>query len=647
VLAAHCPAALRVALIGLLALALALVSVLMPAAASTPPVRHAGVIVMAEVLDRALDDPKAALALGRQRLAVVRSGGNRDTEFWLHLAVADVLVQIDRHAEAGDVLAAARPLTTGPADDPEATRRRLWLEVYMRLATPGPGDNADFAPAQEKARAEARELGDELLVCHIDLVDAVVSIERDASDLAWAALESTERCSGRLGDVGLQTYALGAMGLLASRVSAQLPAQAYFERAIAVLGNQPARYKRAWLHDDLGWSLLDRGEYAAARKSFETALALAGEVGDVSGVMRGHEGVAEVSLKLNDANGALKHARESLRLGGGAGLLFRPVTAQTQVVEALALMKGPELAREVERLRAMAERDPSPHTGALIARSAARGYQALGRYSEAYAELERFLELTRVDEKARRDAEAQRLQVRYESARREAENSDLRHAAEAARLELAVRSERQRALIAAVLALLLLLAAGGTYFGRALLRRRRLADLALRDELTNLPNRRAVLAFAQEQFALAQRLELPFALALIDLDHFKQINDCHGHVAGDRALQAFGAAAVGILRGQDRIGRWGGEEWLLVMPGTRAEELGHAFERLRHNLAGQAIEGLPQPHGITFSMGVAERGSGTESLDALIAEADRQLYLAKSQGRNAVRGTGVPAAAAA
>jgi diguanylate cyclase (GGDEF)-like protein len=636
-------AALRATLAGVF-IAAALCS---PRTAPAQDAQPAASAVMNEVLDRALDDPSAALTLARQRVAVARVGGNREQEFWLQLAVADVLVQIDRPAEAAEVLAAAQKLTGTDAEDREATRRRLWLDVYQRLATPGPAVGGAFEPAQAAARQSARELGDAALACNIDLIDAIIYIERDASDQAWAALEATERCAAQIGDVGLQTYALGAMGLLASRVSAQLPAQAYFERAIVVLGNQPARYKRAWLHDDLGWSQLDRGELAAARSSFERALALASEVGDVSGMMRGHEGVAEVSLKQKDAVVALQHARESLRLGGGDGLLFRPVTAQTQVVEALALLKRPELPREIERLRAMAERDPSPHTGALIARSAARGYHALGRHGEAYAELERFLELTRIDDKARRDAEAQRLQVRYESARREAENSDLRHAAEAARLELAVRSERQRALVAAVLALLLMLAAGGTYFAGALKRRRRLADLALRDELTNLPNRRAVLAFAQEQFVLAQRLDLPFSLALIDLDHFKQINDTHGHAAGDGALRAFGQAAVGILRGQDRIGRWGGEEWLLVMPGTRAEELGHAFERLRHNLAGLAIQGLPQPHGITFSMGVAERGGGVDSVDALIAEADRQLYCAKSSGRNAVCGAGLPAAVAA
>lgn len=109
------------------------------------------------------------------------------------------------------------------------------------------------------------------------------------------------------------------------------------------------------------------------------------------------------------------------------------------------------------------------------------------------------------------------------------------------------------------------LAGGGAYFARALRRRHRLAELALRDELTGAPNRRAVLAFAREQLSLARRLDLPLTLALIDMDRFKQINDRHGHAVGDRVLDAFVRAVSRELRGQDRLGRWGGEEWLLVV----------------------------------------------------------------------------------
>jgi diguanylate cyclase (GGDEF)-like protein len=356
-------------------------------------------------------------------------------------------------------------------------------------------------------------------------------------------------------------------------------------------------------------------------------------------MMRGHEGLAEVLLYQRDAQGALRHARASLQLSAGhPGLRFRDVTAQTQVVEALALLQHPDLAGAVEALRAMAARDPSARNASLIARSAARGYRALGRHAQAYAELERYLEISNHDARAARERDAQRLQARYEATLREAENRELRHAAERARLELEARAERQRALWALVLVLLAGLAGGGWFFGRALKRRRRLAELALRDELTGLPNRRAVLAFAREQFNLARRLNLPISLALIDLDHFKAVNDRHGHAAGDRVLQAFAAAATHVVRGQDRIGRWGGEEWLLVMPGTRASELPAIFARLRQAMAEQHVPGLPHPHGVTFSMGTAERHAGIETLDALVAEADGHLYRAKAQGRDTLCG---------
>jgi diguanylate cyclase (GGDEF)-like protein len=613
---------------------LAAAAVVGPVSAGAQPVPfQAGSPALAEVLVRALDDPRAALEHGRHRLASAAPA----ERFWWHLALVDVLVQSDQEALASAELAAAGRLVD---QGPDAARRRLWLGVYTRMAElqPHVAGPAAFHREQAAVRAAAVSTGDKPLLCTARMVDAIVQVELGVSDEAWAALEAAERCGGLLGDVGIQTYALGAMGLLASRVSGQLRAEVYFERAIAALGSQPARYKRAWLLDDLGWALLERGQFGDAQRRFEESLALALAIGDVSTTMRGHEGVAEARLRQLDAVGALRHARASLQLGGNEGLLYRPVTAQTQVVEALALEKHPDLAREIERLRAIADRDRSAHTGVLIARSASRGYLALGRHEEAYRELERYLELTEVHEKARRASEAQHLQTRYEAARRDAENSELRRVADAARLELEVRTERQRAMLAALAALSLVLAGGCWWLMRALRRRRRLADLALRDELTGLPNRRAVLAFAREQFQLAQRLNLPLSLALIDLDRFKQVNDTHGHAAGDHALQAFGVAAQRILRGQDRIGRWGGEEWLLVMPGTRADELALVFDRLRASLAAQPIPGLPLPHRLTFSMGVAERRAEVDGLEAMIAEADRQLYRAKAQGRDALCG---------
>lgn len=590
-----------------------------------------GMGLMREVVDRALDDPRAAVAHVRQRLdGPART--DADEALWLRLALVEVLALTDdERASRSEIAAAAATLPSGPS----AHRQRLWQAFYERYASDAATDIEVFRRHQAVAREQARALGDEALLCRLDYHEAVVQVELDAADEAWAALEAVDRCAARLGDAGLQAYAVGTMGTLAWRVGSQQPPQTYYERALQVLGSRPARFKRAWLLDDLGWALVNGGQPEAAFVPFAHVLALSTSIGDVSFMMRGHEGLAEVLLYRRDAVGALRHARAALQLAAGhGGLRFREVTAQTQVVESLAQLQRPELASEIDKLHAIAGRDPSPRTAALIARSAARGYRALGQHVLAYAELERHLALTQTEARDARERDALRLQARYEAGRREAENRELRHAAEVARLELEARAGRQRALWALVVALGAVLAGGGWFFARALRRRMRLADLAMRDELTGLPNRRAVLAFAREQFNLARRLDLPISLAVIDLDHFKAVNDRHGHAAGDRVLEAFAAAAAQVVRGQDRIGRWGGEEWLLVMPGTHVDELPAMFARLRHALAERRVPELPHPHGVTFSMGAAERHAGVDTVDALIAEADRHLYHAKAQGRD-------------
>jgi len=159
----------------------------------------------------------------------------------------------------------------------------------------------------------------------------------------------------------------------------------------------------------------------------------------------------------------------------------------------------------------------------------------------------------------------------------------------------------------------------------------------MRDDLTGMPNRRAVLAFAHEQFRLCRRLGLDLGVALVDVDHFRQVNDRAGNAVGDRVLRAFAQCADEVLRGQERIGRYGGDEWLLVMPGIAAEELPAVFERLRSRLAAQSIHGLPHPHGITVSMGAAVLSDAAESVEALVDEAERQLHRAKAEGRDTLR----------
>lgn len=156
--------------------------------------------------------------------------------------------------------------------------------------------------------------------------------------------------------------------------------------------------------------------------------------------------------------------------------------------------------------------------------------------------------------------------------------------------------------------------------------------LATRDTLTGLLNRRAM----QEQVAplvqQATRQQRPLTLALADLDHFKLINDHHGHAAGDRVLQAFARVAERELRGADRVARWGGEEFLFALPDTDEVQAHACLERLREALRRVVVEALPAGTVISFSAGITRCG-GLEDLEHAIERADMAMYRAKLEGR--------------
>lgn len=163
-----------------------------------------------------------------------------------------------------------------------------------------------------------------------------------------------------------------------------------------------------------------------------------------------------------------------------------------------------------------------------------------------------------------------------------------------------------------------------------------LAYQAAHDGLTGLPNRRAVLEALERELARAEREGGALSVALCDLDHFKRVNDTWGHPAGDQVLNAFARAAKGCLRAYDVVGRYGGEEFLLIAPGAGSPAECDLFERVRRSVAAAPVSTEAGAISVTVSIGVASvRGKG--SAEVLLASADAALYQAKADGRNRVR----------
>ncbi|TAP44910.1 GGDEF domain-containing protein [Arthrobacter sp. S39] len=161
---------------------------------------------------------------------------------------------------------------------------------------------------------------------------------------------------------------------------------------------------------------------------------------------------------------------------------------------------------------------------------------------------------------------------------------------------------------------------------------RALRMVATRDDLTGLLNRKAFFDLAAEHLADPAVTRASGALILADLDHFKAVNDTYGHAAGDLALQAFAHACQETVRTTDLTGRYGGEEFILLIPGSTADRAESIADAISRRLA--AAGGPDEPRMPTVSYGIATYDAGTPGLDALIASADAALYAAKSQGRN-------------
>jgi diguanylate cyclase (GGDEF)-like protein len=166
----------------------------------------------------------------------------------------------------------------------------------------------------------------------------------------------------------------------------------------------------------------------------------------------------------------------------------------------------------------------------------------------------------------------------------------------------------------------------------------RLATLAVTDELTGVANRRRLVEGLEEAMAFARRRDVPLSVLLADLDSFKDVNDRLGHAVGDEVLTRVARAMEAALRTEDLLGRYGGDEFLVVLPGTAPPGAHEAGERLRRAVSaldlGLAGLGFTQP--LTISVGIASFDRALTEPGELIRRADDALYRAKAAGRNCV-----------
>ncbi|MGH8318499.1 MAG: GGDEF domain-containing protein [Steroidobacteraceae bacterium] len=423
----------------------------------------------------------------------------------------------------------------------------------------------------------------------------------------------------------------------AANLARVLGAVGDFEEALALMKQASQWDASHGFSADLTNDLYFQGKILVKMRHFHQAVAalerqrsISVSVGDLQGVAYADLRICESEIGLGQFAAGRRHCdrAEPVLAEGGAfdevkethSLLARIDLAESQPARALVLLNV-VLDHDGKDMLA---RDVAP---AYLARREANA--ALHQYRSAYRDGQEYLRRYTPQNRAERVRLKEALEVRFDAKQEIERNAVLRRKllAAAQRLHWIEVASAAGTLVIALLSYILITDKR---------HRRQLLRLANEDNLTGAPNRRHAAQLAAAAVRTALDTGRPLTVALLDFDHFKDINDRCGHAAGDHVLKEFTRLARDALRANDILGRWGGEEFLLVLPGTTLDSAFSSVERLRQLALSIQLRVNEGPH-VTFSAGLATTADGACTLDEIVAHADAALYEAKNAGRDLVR----------
>ena len=382
------------------------------------------------------------------------------------------------------------------------------------------------------------------------------------------------------------------------------------------------------------------GEFHPAIDTFRRARHISQSLGDTQGVAFADMRVCESLIELNQFQAARSSCNGAARVF--AASKTTDVLKETQGLLAIIDLGEGHAREALSSLNGVLDQngtDMAPRGVAIAYRTRARAYAALRNYNVAYSNLEEFVRRDREENLARSMRMQETVKERAVAEHEIARNALLQRQLELTQQRATRQKETLRWVVVANTAGVLIIALLSYILISYLRHRRQLMRLASEDNLTGMPNRGRTIELAAAALEAAVTYGRALTVAIIDLDHFKAINDRCGHAAGDHVLREFARVSRGALRATDVLGRWGGEEFLLILPDTTLDAALASVERLR--VLALAIQ-LPAPDKeapvrVTFSAGLATTADGARSLNEIIARADAALYEAKNEGRDLVR----------
>lgn len=610
-----------------------------PCALAGPPIQHQAHDVAAfDLLVRQLDNgdiplnDQAAAAQALERLGALLPPG--DAYRQRRYEYMYCFLAFDNDVKGGYAYAGRGTEQAQKAGDLEAESNfRICRGLYQSKLT----TERDALPDYEAAIRIARRLENSRLIADaLTWRGSAQSLLGEQAKALFDFLEA-QRLYETVGNTTAAQSNLISIATIYRRLGEYDKAGDYLRQSMQSAQRKGDKQEQMVVYMQQGFLATERGDPAGAVAPLQQALALARETGS-------RQSVGSALLALAESNNARQRHAEALQQVQAATKEFQAVSDHSntgmlllQSAEAHAGLGQHELAaHEFDLAEASVRQSRNMRYLAELYEERSRNQEALGKPAAALADLKLKMETDAALARMAKTQLTTLMSWQFDTERRELENRKL--AADKALKEQQLATlERVRGwqwlaiLLAGVLLLLMLWLAW-----RQLRRSRHLHRLALTDALTGISNRRHIEYMLGEAVDEARRSQQELAVIMLDIDHFKRVNDSHGHPAGDQALEQLVRVCLGALRQHDRLGRMGGEEFLVVLPDTDLEGGLQVAERLRACVAAArpVVDGVELQ--LSISLGVAQLRPTESGAASLVRRADAALYHAKDNGRNRV-----------
>ncbi len=406
----------------------------------------------------------------------------------------------------------------------------------------------------------------------------------------------------------------------------------YHLKNLSVLEPENVPAELSIVYYNLGYSYLQIEDYANAKSYLEKSEKIARELNIIQGLAFVASQLGRLNQAQKNYEASLKHFRESYII---AKQLNNP---RLQQINSMGLMKAHiemnnliEAESLISEIRSLIM--PSDEVSLLgLKKLTADLMTKKGEHLAAIDAYDEVVEGLQKSIKKINESKIQEMQAKFSGKLQAKENEILKQKNKVQHLEITSANNQRLVYFLSFLILSALLISIAIILRKEKNNRRRFAKMALTDELTGVANRRSILEHAEAEFETFKAEQQDITIAMIDLDHFKSVNDKFGHDVGDLVLKHFANAVKQVIRDRDRFGRVGGEEWFLIMPNSSADIVPSVFERMKEEVLKIDIPQLDRK--ITFSMGVTQYTAEDKTYESAAKRADECLYKAKENGRD-------------